>query len=499
MSEIENLSSSAPPPLPAEQPKGTSTGAVKRGSLWAVAGYGGSQVLRFAGNMVLWRLLYPEAFGLMALVNVFMMALGMFSDVGITPSIVQNPRGDEPAFLNTAWTIQVIRGIVMALIGAILAAPLAAFYDEPSLAYVVPVVCLNSVLAGFNSTKPIVAARHIQLERTTIIDLTSQGLGILVMIVLAYFYRSIWALVIGGNIGVFAKMVLSHTFLTGVSNRFLWDKDCARALMSFGRWIFLSTLLNFAVTQSDRLLFGKWLSMDQFGVYSIATALATLPATVLSSVLGSVVFSLLSRVHNDGGNVTHALLSSRRPWLILCGYGTACLIAGGPALVLTLYDDKATAAGWMTQLLAAGLWFSALESANSRALLATGKSNWMAIASSSKLVGMIVCIPLGMHWFGFPGAVAGLAGAEILRYLTSLLGCLRLNIRPQLDDLLLTVVLVGTSLVGITAATQVRNLFGADWTGWSRLPHLVEAGSVGLATAIGWGALLLKYRNRAAA
>lgn len=497
MSEIENLSSSAPPPLP--EPKRTSTGAVKRGSLWAVAGYGGSQVLRFGGNMVLWRLLYPEAFGLMALVNVFMMALGMFSDVGITPSIVQNPRGDEPAFLNTAWTIQVIRGITMAIIGAILAMPLAAFYDEPSLAYVVPVVCLNSVFAGFNSTKPVVAARHIQLERTTIIDLASQALGILVMIIWAYFYRSIWALVIGGNVGVFARMVLSHTFLTGVSNRFLWDKDCARALLSFGRWIFLSTLLNFAVTQSDRLLFGKWLSMDQFGVYSIATALAMLPATVLSSVLGSVVFSLLSRVHNDGGDVTHALLSSRRPWLILCGYGTACLIAGGPALVLSLYDEKATAAGWMTQLLAAGLWFNALESANSRALLATGKSSWMAIASSAKLVGMVVCMPLGMYWYGFPGAVAGLASAELLRYLTSLFGCLRLNIRPQLDDLLLTIVLVGTTLVGFVAAAQVRSLFGAEWTGWTRLPHLVEAASVGLAVAVGWGALLLKVRRQAVA
>src|SRR6266542_5639870 len=76
-----------------------------RGSLWAVVGHGGSQLLRLAGNLVLWRLLYAEAFGLMAIVNVFMQGLTMFSDVGIGPSIVQSQRGDDPTYLDTAWTI----------------------------------------------------------------------------------------------------------------------------------------------------------------------------------------------------------------------------------------------------------------------------------------------------------------------------------------------------------------------------------------------------------
>lgn len=499
MSEPDPLSTSSVPPAVPTPSKAVTQGSVKRGSLWALAGYGGSQVLRLGSNLILWRLLYPEAFGLMALVNVFITGLTMFSDVGIGPSIIQNPRGDEPAFLNTAWTIQVVRGFALGIAGAILAAPVAAFYGEPDLIYLVPVVSLNSIISGFNSTSVMLATRHIKLERITVVDLTSQLLGLLAMIAWALMYRNIWALVIGGNVSTFARLVLSHTYLIGPRNRLHWDKECARALMSFGRWIFFSTLLTFAVSQSDRLLFGKLLPMDQLGVYSIATVWAALPITVLSSVLGTVVFSLLSRVANEGGNVSAALLSSRRPWLILCGYGISCLVAGGPALVLFLYDTKATEAGWMTQLLAAGSWFYALEGANSRALLALGKSKWLAIGSLAKLTGMIVCIPLGMHWFGFPGAVAGLAGSEILRYTASLVGCTRLRLHTQLDDLLLTTVLVVTTLVGFVAAAQVRNTFGDSWTGWNKLPYLVEAVAVGLSAAIGWGLLLLKTRTRAAA
>jgi O-antigen/teichoic acid export membrane protein len=68
------------------------------GVVWTILGYGASQVLRFGGNLILTRLLLPEYFGLMALVNIPIIGLQLFSDVGIIPSIVQNQRGDEPVF-----------------------------------------------------------------------------------------------------------------------------------------------------------------------------------------------------------------------------------------------------------------------------------------------------------------------------------------------------------------------------------------------------------------
>src|SRR3989442_984776 len=96
-----------------------------RGMVWAFSSYGVNQFLRLASNLVLSRLLAPKAFGLMALVAVFLSGLQMFSDVGIRPSIIQNRRGDEPDFLNTAWTIQVIRGTALWLLSCLIAWPAA--------------------------------------------------------------------------------------------------------------------------------------------------------------------------------------------------------------------------------------------------------------------------------------------------------------------------------------------------------------------------------------
>jgi O-antigen/teichoic acid export membrane protein len=84
-----------------------------RGAIWTIAGYGAGQLLRLGGNLVLTRLLEPKLFGLMTLVFVFITALHLFSDLGIGVSVIQNKRGDDPVFLNTAWTLQVVRGVFL--------------------------------------------------------------------------------------------------------------------------------------------------------------------------------------------------------------------------------------------------------------------------------------------------------------------------------------------------------------------------------------------------
>ncbi|MEY8838750.1 oligosaccharide flippase family protein, partial [Cribrihabitans sp. XS_ASV171] len=86
---------------------------VLRSASWVIVGYGLSQALRLASNLILTRILFPEAFGMMTLVGLVVVGMQLFSDIGIGTSIVQNRRGDEPDFLDTAWTLQVLRGFLL--------------------------------------------------------------------------------------------------------------------------------------------------------------------------------------------------------------------------------------------------------------------------------------------------------------------------------------------------------------------------------------------------
>ena len=97
---------------------------------WTTLGYGGVQGLRLLNNIILTRLLAPPIFGLMALINAIRTGVELLSDVGIVQNIVSNPRGAEPDFQDTAWTLQVIRGFLLAIACLVLAAPLGAFFNS---------------------------------------------------------------------------------------------------------------------------------------------------------------------------------------------------------------------------------------------------------------------------------------------------------------------------------------------------------------------------------
>jgi O-antigen/teichoic acid export membrane protein len=437
----------------------------------------------------------------MALVNTLLQGLYMFSDIGIGPSIVQSSRGDEPIYLNTAWTLQVIRSFVLYVVAAAGAHWFAVFYDAPQLAQLVPFVALVTIVSGFNSTRLLTARRHVALGRVTAIDLASQASGIAVMIPWAYVTRDVWALAGGAIVGAVVKVALSHTFLPGIRNRLTLDRECARGLLTFGRWVFLSTLLTFAALQSDRLIFGKLVTLEQLGVYSIAAVWAGVPTAVVTQVSGSVIFPVLSRVHNAGGKLGPALRQARTPWLILAGWMVACLLSGGPALIRFLYDERAKDAQWILQLLAVGAWFVGLESANRMALAAMGRPQWMAVDSSAKLVGMAVMIPLGYHLRGFQGAVAGFAAAEAFSYAASVFGLARVRISGLLLDVGLSAMVIVTSLLGLFVDREMRELLLSVGLA-HRLRTVVEGFGIFVAVTAAWGAVFLlarRYRKAQAA
>src|SRR5690606_155295 len=108
-----------------------------QGGLWTMLGFGTGQVLRLGGNLVLARLLPREAFGVMLLVQVVLQGVERFSDLGVGPAIIQNEREDR-SFLDTAWTLQSIRGSILMGCAVALAWPIAIFFEQPILTALIP-------------------------------------------------------------------------------------------------------------------------------------------------------------------------------------------------------------------------------------------------------------------------------------------------------------------------------------------------------------------------
>lgn len=487
--------------------------AAIRGSVWSMGGYAAEQALRFGANLVLTRLLYPEIFGLMSLLTAVLVGLAMFSDVGIGPAIVQRGEGDDPRFLRTAWTVQVLRGVVLWAAACLLAKPVALFYGEPRLAWALPVIGLTPLLLGFEATSKYTLQRRLRWERPTLVETGSAALGIAATVALAAAHRAVygpdhpgalWVVIAGGLLGTGVRVLLSHLALPGIRHRFLLDRQHAGALFTFGRWIFVSTLLTFLAGQSDRLLFGKLVPLDLLGIYGIAAALATLPAEAVQRLGSAVLFPALSRM--SGRDDFPGVFARARLPLVVGGAGVASgLVATGPLLVALLYDSRYQGAGWMLRILALSAWFQVLESTNGAATLAMGRVNALAANRAAKLAGMLVLVPVGFHLAGFAGALAGLAASDVVKYAASLLGLRKRRLWTLALDLAFTLgvaaVAGAASLAAgalasrqpsrlaalLAAAAVVCALWGAGlgWA-WRRRARTREAGAAVSKAAVWW-------------
>ena len=240
-----------------------------RSSAWTIFGFVASQVIRFGSNLILTRLLFPEAFGMMALVTVAMVGLGNFSDVGTSPAISYSRRGDDPRL--PRHRLDAARDPRRAPVARRLRPGLALcpVLREPMLAQILPVAGLSFLVGGFLPTRIETAQRHLKLGRVIQLDFASQLCGIVLMVGLAWWTGSIWSLVIGGVFATVAKLALAHLALPGHRNRFRWESEARHELVHFGKWIFLSTICGFIVAQGDKLILGKYLSLGALGIYNL--------------------------------------------------------------------------------------------------------------------------------------------------------------------------------------------------------------------------------------
>lgn len=419
-----------------------------RGAAWMFGGHGASELLRLASNLVLTRLLIPEDFGLMLMVNVILLGLKLFSDIGIGPSIIQNPRGNDQTFLNTAWTMQVIRGSVLWLVSFLLAYPIALLYDMPQLAQLIPVAATTSIISGLSSTKLFSLRRELHFGRLVFLGLGTSLISISVMIVWAYFSPSVWALVAGGIVGSLFSTVVSHFIVPGPGNRFAWDRDAVGELFSFGKWIVFSTAIGFFANRGDRLILGKFMTTAELGMFSIALVLANSLTKLIGSIGNHLLFPLYARLAEKDPSLLGKKITRARGALLAATIPPLCfLTVWGSDIVTFMWDSRYEEAGWMLQILSAGGIVKVINITLVPILLAMGDSFRHLMATISNGISLVVAIGVGIAVDGSAGGIVGVAIAPILNYPVVALLVRRYNVYMPLLDF--AAVLGGILLISI--------------------------------------------------
>jgi O-antigen/teichoic acid export membrane protein len=383
---------------------------------WTFGGHFSTQFLRLATNLVMTRLLLPQMFGVMALANVLLMGLQLFSDIGLGQGIVQSKRGNEPAYLNTVWTAQILRGTLIWLAALLISGclmlatslhllPPGTAYAEPRLPALIATLSFNALLGGLVSTRVATASRNLALGRLTLMELCSQTTAIVVMIVWALVDRSAWALVGGSIVSSMVRLALSHTYLPGEPNRLHWDRDAFRDIFAFGKWIFVTSILGFLSSNGDRLLLGALVDAKTLGIYVTAYFMVNALTDVFTKVSNSVAYPALSEVVRERpGDLIRTYYKFRAPIDSVSLLVTGLMFSAGHLLIRVLYDNRYQAAGHMLEILSISLFEVRLGLAGT-SLMALGKPKLLAPIILVQVLVLFALMPWVFWTFGFDSAI----------------------------------------------------------------------------------------------
>jgi O-antigen/teichoic acid export membrane protein len=362
------------------------------------------------------RLLMPEMFGIMALANVIIIGFQLFTDIGLNQGVVQSKRGDDAAYLNTAWTVQILRGGLICLFVLVSAETLSllqtsqllperSVYADPLLPLVIAVLAINPLISGFASTRLYTASRNLVLGRVTVIEVVSQFASLVFMVIWAMIDRSIWALVAGALFASLFRVILSHTVLPGEGNALRLEWRAFWEIIHFGKWIFLTSILGFLQINGDRLILGGLTDSETLGEYAIAFLLIGALQDVFSKIIHGVAFPAFSEVVRERQHeLKRTYYKFRLPLDVAILLMVGILFSAGHLVIELLYDERYQPAGHMLEILSIsllGLQYTVVM----QCFMALGMPKLLAPVITVRVVALFVLVPFVYSLHGLDGAI----------------------------------------------------------------------------------------------
>lgn len=279
---------------------------VVRSGFWVFALRITDRVFYLTRLIILARILSPHDFGLLGIAMLAMLTLENFSQTGFQAALIQKKENIEN-YLNSAWTIGILRGVVLFSILYFIAPYVAAFFNVPPAKSIIQVISLSILLQAFTNIGVVYFQKELEFNKQFIYQLSGTLVDFIVAVSAAFILRSVWALVFGllaGNAARFIASYLIHPYRPHLS----FNLGKAKELFGFGKWVLGSSILIFLITQGDDAFVGKLLGATMLGFYQMAYRISSMPATEITHVISQVTFPAYSKLQDNIPKLREAYL-----------------------------------------------------------------------------------------------------------------------------------------------------------------------------------------------
>lgn len=393
-------------------PSGGLAERTAKSGVWATVTNVADRGLQLLLVVILARLLDPADFGLMGIALLTLTALKRFSKLGFDEALIQKPSTDVDSYLNTYWSMETIRGLVLAGLVVAGAPYVAAFFGEPRAEPILRAIAVTPLLLGLKNPGVIYFQKDLDFHKQFVYTMSGSTMNFVVATAFALATRSVWALVFGYIASDAARLLVSYV-IHGFRPRPELDLGVARDLFGFGKWMTGSGIVYFLINQGDDAVVGWALTAASLGFYQVAYRFAKAPATELSQIISSVAFPAYSKLQDDIPTLRAAFFRTFQITTLI-----AFPMAVGIAVVAPTFVEAFFGEEWMPmvpvmQLVAIYGLFIALGSTYSPVWKALGRPDYMTKLGVVRLVLTALAIIPATRQFGIAGTAAVVLGIYV--------------------------------------------------------------------------------------
>jgi O-antigen/teichoic acid export membrane protein len=284
------------------------TRSVTRGSLWTLALRVASRLVSLMSTLILARLLAPGDFGVLGIAMLSIYLIETFTQTGFEEALVQKKEQEDlESYLDTAWGVSLLRGLTIFTALIIMGPAVSWFFDSPESGVILRVLAIVPLMEGFTNIGMVFFKRQLNFSKFFVQQVTGIVINGLITIALAFYWRSVWAMVVGIMANTFSNVTLSYWLHPYRPRwRIHWGK--ARELFDFGKWLLGSEIVKFFVNRGDNAFVGKLLGAQALGFYGMAFKIAMMPVREVNTVISSVMFPAYAKIQDEPRRLREAYL-----------------------------------------------------------------------------------------------------------------------------------------------------------------------------------------------
>ncbi len=414
------------------------------------------QVVSLFISIVLARLLLPEAYGKIAMANIFIEVCNVFVNYGFGTAVIHKKNVTEKDLSTCFWSSLVIAAILY--IAVYFGAPIMAdYYAMPVLTPLIRVMGIQIFLTSINSVQIALVSRQFRYKQLMIITLISSVVSGAVGIFMAYKGFDVWSLAAQSTVNV-----LILTLLLAVKLKWLPKLNFSFAAVKeqfvYSWKLLVVGLVDCVYAESRNLIIAKKYSSADLAYYNKATQFPKLISNTVNQTVISVLFPSMSMLQDDNQRIKQMVKKSLSVLTFVIFPVLLGLCAVSDTFVEVLLTEKWLDCVPYLRILCVAYMIAPMQSVYKQSFKAMDKNKILLITNlAEKLIGLIllVCVySRGVSAIAVSFVAYHIAG--LLFYMIVSCKMLEYKISEQLRDILANLI---PALIMAAAVFMCSELF----------------------------------------